>query len=105
MSNTDNITDNMTMYDRFNMNNCHVAQMISESNRLVLHVMFVQIFVALMTGTSIFSYDMLVILLATALSILLYHLLFRKFVEPKLEKMKLICLDNPTNIKDKLNNN
>lgn len=100
------ILDEMSIYDTFSMKQCHIAQMIAESNRLVFHVLLFQIILTLISGTTIdkvFNQDLFSIILATAIAIMLYHLLIRKFVEPKLEKMKLICIDNPEVIESKIN--
>lgn len=71
---------------------CNIAQIIGESNRFLFHVMLVHITTTIIEGKkSFFGEDFFRVLIITAIAIVLYHVFFRKIMEPNIEKMKLIC--------------
>ena len=83
------------MSDILNINQCNLAQTIGESNRFLFHVMLVHIATCVIEGKkSFFSEDLFRTLIITAMAITMYHVLFRKIIEPKIEKMKLICYND-----------
>lgn len=86
-----------------NISNCNIAQMIGESNRFLFHVLLVHISTCIINGNNnIITEDLFRTLLITAMSIIMYHIFFRKIIEPKLEKMNLICFNrNKRNIDKK----
>lgn len=80
------------MADIFNITQCNLAQLIAESNRFLFQVLLVHITTSIIEGKDeIFGETLFKALLITAIAILMYHLFFRKIVEPKLEKMKMVC--------------
>lgn len=80
------------MAELFNITQCNIAQTIAESNRFLFQVLLVHIATCVIEGKQdIFNDTLFKMLLITALAILMYHIFFRKFVEPKLEKMKMVC--------------
>jgi hypothetical protein len=75
-----------------NIKACNVSQMLGESSRFLFHVFLVHISTCVVEGKKeFFSEELFRTLLITALAIMLYHVFFRKIMEPKIEKMKLIC--------------
>lgn len=73
---------------------CNIAQIIGESNRFLFHVMLVHTATTIVEGKKeFFGEDFFRTLVVTATAIIMYHLFFRKIVEPKVEKMKLICYE------------
>jgi hypothetical protein len=75
-----------------NISACNISQTIGESSRFLFHVFLVHICTCVVEGKSdFFSESLFRSLLVTALAITLYHVVFRKIIEPKIEKMKLIC--------------
>src|SRR5271154_2553140 len=75
-----------------NISTCNISQTIGESSRFLFHVFLVHICTCVVEGKSdFFSESLFRSLLITALAITLYHIVFRKIIEPKIEKMKLIC--------------
>lgn len=80
--------------DIFDVTQCNISQIIGESNRFLFHIFLVHISTCIIEGNkSLFGEDFFRTLLITALAILLYHIFFRKIMEPIIEKMKLICYD------------
>lgn len=80
------------MSDLFDITQCNLAQLIAESNRFLFQVFLIHISTCIIEGRhDIFSDTLFKTLLITAMAIVMYHIFFRKIVEPKLEKMKTIC--------------
>ncbi len=80
------------MSDILNISQCNVAQIIGESNRFLFHVFLVHVTTCLIEGKkNIFGEELFKTLLITSIAIALYHIFFRKIIEPNVEKMKLIC--------------
>ena len=80
------------MAEIFNITPCNIAQLIAESNRFLFQVLLVHVTTSIIEGKDeIFGESLFKALLITAMAILMYHIFFRKLVEPKLEKMKMIC--------------
>lgn len=82
------------MSEILNISQCNVAQIIGESNRFLFHVFLVHVTTCLIEGKKyIFGEELFKTLLITSIAITMYHVFFRKIVEPHVEKMKLICFD------------
>ena len=82
------------MSDLVNISKCNIAQMIGESNRFLFHVLLVHVSTCIINGDiNFFTEDLFKTLLITAMAIIMYHIFFRKIIEPKLEKMNLICFN------------
>lgn len=80
------------MTDIFNITQCNVAQLIAESNRFLFQVLLIHVTTCIIEGKKeIFTETLFKSLLITAMAIVMYHIFFRKIVEPKLEKMKTVC--------------
>jgi hypothetical protein len=78
----------------FSINQCTVSQIVGESNRFLFHVLLVHITTCIVEGKkNFFGEELFRTLLITAVAIAMYHIFFRKIIEPKTEKMKLICYD------------
>lgn len=91
------------MDDIFSISQCNIAQIIAESNRFLFQVLLVHIVSSIIEGRdSLFNETLFRTLLVTAVAIALYHLFFRKIVEPKLEKMKIVCTEDPNERNQKL---
>lgn len=95
------------MSDIFNITQCNLAQIIAESNRFIFQITLVHIATCIIEGKEdIFNNTLFKTLLITSLAIIMYHVFFRKIVEPRLEKMKNICgvdSSNNKNTQDKYN--
>ena len=91
------------MDEILNISNCNIAQIIGETNRFMFHIILAHIATYIIEDNKkLFNEDLFRSLLITAVAVLLYHILFRKTIEPLIEKMKLICYDDDTrNIKKK----
>jgi hypothetical protein len=91
-----------TIYDITDLKLCDIAQIIGESNRFLFHVMLVHtVTVLIEQKKAFFSEEFFRTLVITSTAIVLYHLFFRKIIEPKIEKMKLICYADEDKEKDK----
>jgi hypothetical protein len=81
----------------FNLDQCNISQIIGESSRYLFHIFLLHIISALIDKNKVmFGEELFKNLLITATAIALYHVVFRKFVEPKIEKLKLICYHKNT---------
>ena len=90
------------MNDLLDISQCNIAQIIGESSRFLFHVLLVHISTNIIDGkTDFFNEDFFRTLLITALAITMYHVFFRKLVEPKIEKMKIICYDTAKRLRKK----
>ncbi len=82
------------MSDILNISQCNLAQIVGETNRFLFHVMLVHFATCMIEGKkAFFGEELFRTLLITAAAIAMYHVFFRKIIEPKVEKMKLICYD------------
>lgn len=82
------------MSEILNISQCNVAQIVGESNRFLFHIFLVHVTTCLIEGKkNIFGEELFKTLLITSIAIVMYHIFFRKIVEPNVEKMKLICFD------------
>lgn len=80
------------MSDLINIRTCNISQALGESSRFLFHVFLVHVCTCIVEGKrDFFSEDVFRALVIAALAILMYHVFFRKIIEPKIEKMKLIC--------------
>jgi hypothetical protein len=90
------------MSDILNISRCNIAQGIGEANRFLFHVMLVHVATCIIEGKqSFFGEELFRTLLITAMAITMYHVFFRKIIEPKVEKMKLICYEDIERISKK----
>ena len=82
------------MSELLNISKCNIAQIIGETNRFLFHVLLVHISTCIINGNiNFFTEDLFRTLLITSMAIIMYHIFFRKIIEPKLEKMNLICFN------------
>ena len=82
------------MSNILNISKCNVAQIIGEAHRFLFHVLLVHISTCIIKkDTNIFTDELFRSLLMTAMAIVMYHIFFRKLIEPHLEKMNLICFN------------
>jgi len=90
------------MSDILEISQCNISQIIGETNRFLFHVMLVHVASCIVEGKkSFFGEELFRTLLITAIAIAMYHIFFRKIIEPKIEKMKLICYDRNERISKK----
>lgn len=90
------------MSDILDISQCNIAQLLGESNRFLFHVVLIHISTCILDGKgNYFSDELFRSLLLTAMAIVLYNLFFRKIIEPKIEKMKLVCVDNEEKMEKK----
>lgn len=84
----------------FSMSECNTAQMLGEVSRFMFHITFLHLISLIINGESFFKDGYWKALMITVISVMCYHLLARKAVEPHLKKMKIICKkDKENNIK------
>lgn len=81
------------MSDIINVTKCDIIEIISEGHRYLIHIILVAFVTNLINGTTenMFNTTLLKTLLATALSIIIYHVILKRVIEPKLKKLKKIC--------------
>lgn len=83
------------MSEILNISNCNIAQIVGESHRFLFHVFLVHISTCIINNDiNFFTENLFKTLVITAMAIILYHIFFRKIVEPKIEKMNLICFND-----------
>lgn len=92
------------MSDLTNISKCNIAQMIGESNRFLFHVFLVHISACIVNGdNNFFTKELFRTLLITTMAIIMYHIFIRKIIEPKIEKMNLICFNKQKRDKKRIN--
>ena len=90
------------MTDILNINQCDLAQLFGETNRFMFHVMLVHFTTCIIEGKKSFlGEELFRTLIIVSIAIALYHVFFRRIIEPKVEKMKLICYDGKDRIDKK----
>lgn len=92
------------MSDYFNISTCNIAQAVGETNRFLFHVFLLHIASCIVNKEKCGEYlseELFKTLTITVIAICLYHLFIRKLIEPKINKMKLICYDKPKRINKK----
>lgn len=76
----------------FDFTDCDISIMSNECSRFLFHVTLIHIITCVIDRKEIvFGADLFKTLTIASLAIISYHVLFRKLVEPKVEKMKLLC--------------
>jgi len=76
----------------FSITNCDVSDIITETNRFLFHIMLVHIITHIVDGNDdLFGPQIFKTLLVTAISIITYHILFKKLVDAKLKKIQSVC--------------
>lgn len=91
------------MSDIFDITQCNLAQLVAESSRFLFQVFLIHITTCIVEGRrEVFTDTLFKTLLITAMAIVMYHIFFRKIVEPKLEKMKTICSRDMYERRDKI---
>lgn len=88
--------NNMTM-DNYSSNTikCDIIDIIVEGHRFLLHIFLVSVITNLMDGNKdIISVSLLKTLLATLITLIIYHLFIKRILEPKMKKLKNICKKN-----------
>lgn len=81
--------------DIFEISQCNIAQIIGEASRFMFHVTLVHISSCIIDGKdTLFGEQLFKTLMITFMAIVLYHIFFRKIIEPPIKKMKTICDDN-----------
>lgn len=92
MSNADTVDIDVDIDNVFDITTCNLAQIIAESNRFLFHISLIHIATSIIEDKKeIFNETLFKTLLITSMAILMYHVFFRKLVEPKVEKMKIVC--------------
>jgi len=92
MSSTDTVDIDVDIDNVFDITACNLAQIIAESNRFLFHISLIHIATSIIEDKKeIFNETLFKTLLITSMAILMYHVFFRKLVEPKVEKMKIVC--------------
>jgi hypothetical protein len=86
----------------FSVTKCDVSEMISEINRFLFHIVLIHIITHIIDGKDeLFGLPLVKTLYVTTIAIIVYHILFKKMVEPKLKKIRAICADEITKEKNK----
>lgn len=78
----------------FTITPCDIAEIIGETNRFLFHISLVHIVSCIIDGNEeLFGANVIKTLFVTAIAIILYHILCKKIVEPKLKKIRSVCED------------
>lgn len=78
----------------FQITPCDIAEIITETNRFLFHIALVHITSCIIDGNEeFFGAQVIKTLFITAVAIILYHIICKKIVEPKLKKIKTVCED------------
>jgi len=80
--------------ETFDISQCNISQIVGESTRFLFHVFLVHVSTCIIDKKDeLFSRALFKTLTITIMAIVMYHIFFRKIIEPKIEKMKLVCID------------
>jgi hypothetical protein len=83
----------------FSITKCDISEMISETNRFLFHILLIHIITHIIDGKDeLFGEPLVKTLYITAIAIMSYHILFKKLIEPKLKKIRSICMNSNKNI-------
>jgi len=81
--------DTISPDDIFQIRQSDIANLIGETSRFVMHVLMMHILsVIILKKEDLFGTPLFQTIIMTIMAIVLYHLFFRKIIEPELEKMK-----------------
>lgn len=75
----------------FDMDTCNVAQMLGESSRFLFHITLIHIGSILIDGDSIMGDKFFKTAVMSVMAVICYHMFVRKWAEPNIKKMKIIC--------------
>lgn len=76
----------------FNIRPCDMSDILSETTRFLFHISLVHIATYLIDGREeLFGMNMIRTLFVTAVAVILYHLLIKKIIEPKLKNIRQVC--------------
>jgi len=76
----------------FNISKCDISDIINETSRFLFHITLIHVVTYIIDGNDqLLGPQLFKTLFITALAILLYHVIFKKIVEPKLKKIRYKC--------------
>lgn len=82
------------MFEKFSITPCDIADIVSETNRFLFHITLVHVVSCIIDPKEEFLGSQVIkTLFITALAIILYHILCKKIVEPKLKSIRSVCED------------
>uniref|UniRef100_A0A6C0EBN1 Uncharacterized protein n=1 Tax=viral metagenome TaxID=1070528 RepID=A0A6C0EBN1_9ZZZZ len=77
-----------------NITKCDIVEIITEGHRFLIHIFLVTLINNIFNDEQqLISSTLVKTLLATAIAVILYHLLIKRLLEPKLKLLKKICDD------------
>jgi hypothetical protein len=76
----------------FKISQCDVSDILTETNRFMFHITLIHIITHIIDGKDdLFGEQIFKTLIVTALAILVYNVIFKKIVEPKLKELHSTC--------------
>lgn len=76
----------------FKITRCDMSDVITETNRFLFHITLIHIITHIIDGKDdLFGEQIIKTLIVTALAILVYNIVFKKIVEPKLKELHSMC--------------
>ena len=80
--------------DSLNISKCTLVDIVSEGHRFIIHIIIVSFITSYLEGKDTLDSQLLRTILATAMSVIIYNVLIKRFVDPKLKKLKKMCDDD-----------
>ncbi len=76
----------------FSITNCDVADMITETSRFMFHIYLIHVVTCIIDGTDdILGNQVFKLMFITAMSVVIYHILFKKLMNVQLKPIQSIC--------------
>jgi len=76
----------------FKITQCDMSDVITETNRFLFHIILIHIITHIIDGKDdLFGEQIIKTLIVTALAIVVYNIVFKKIVEPKLKELHSMC--------------
>lgn len=74
---------------------CDVVEIINESQRFLFHIFIVHLVINLIDNkpNEILNETILKTLLATVIAVIIYNISIKRFMDPKLKKLKKMCTE------------
>ncbi len=87
--------DSVSILDEFNMSvtNCDLSDMITEISRFLYHIFLIHVITYCIDGKDeLFGSQLFKTLFITALAVMAYHIIFKKFMNAKLKNIQSVCI-------------
>lgn len=98
-----NITSIVNDFD-FSMTNCDMSDIVTEVSRFMYHILLVHLITyTLDRKDELFGAQLFKTLFVTALAVMTYHILFKKFMNIKLKNIQSVCKVEKDSTENKTN--